>query len=57
VDAWLTNVTRFGFCVSGSLAQFSRISVSDGSGSASGSIANRTLHGWFEMGMKSTFDL
>jgi hypothetical protein len=57
VDAWVSNLARVGIYVSGSLGQFSRASASDDSGSASGSIASRTLHGWFELGMKSTFDL
>jgi hypothetical protein len=56
-DFWFSQVTRFGFYVSGSIAQFSQSSGAVGSGSASRSIADRTLHGWFEFGLKSTFDL
>jgi len=55
VDIWMTHVTRFGMYVSGSLGEFSRAAVSGGDESVS--IASKTLHGWFEIGLKSTFDL
>jgi len=56
-DAWLSQVTRVGFYVSGSLGQFSRVSVTGGTGSEDVSLAGKTLHGWFEMGFKTTLDL
>ena len=56
VDLWMSKVLRLGFYLSASLGQFSQASLSDGSDAVSTSIASKTLHGWFEMGMKSTFD-
>jgi hypothetical protein len=56
-DAWLSQVMKVGFYASGSLGQFSRVSVEGGTGSEDVSLAGRTLHGWFEMGFKTTFDL
>jgi hypothetical protein len=57
VDAWLTRAMRMGYYISGSVGQFSRIGVADGTGSVSGSIPEKGLHTWLEMGFKTTFDL
>jgi hypothetical protein len=56
-DFWLTGVTRLGFYLSASVGEFSRVDVAEGATLASGSIPGRTLHGWFQMGFKTTFDL
>jgi hypothetical protein len=57
VDAWLTRAMRMGYYISGSVGQFSRIDLSDGTGSGSVSIPEKALHTWLEMGFKTTFDL
>jgi hypothetical protein len=53
-DAWMSKLLRVGFYVAGSVAMYSQASTS---GTEPVSIGDRTLHGWFEVGLKTTFDL
>jgi hypothetical protein len=57
VDAWLSNTVRMGYYISGSVGQFSRGGLSDGSSSVDVAIPEKALHTWLEMGFKTTFDL
>jgi hypothetical protein len=56
-DAWISQAFRVGFYISGSVGQFSRVALSDGTGTENVSLDGKALHGWFEMGFKTTFDL
>ena len=56
-DLWMTNVTRMGYYVAGSLGQYSQARLSENGVVSSFAVPERALHGWVEMGFKATFDL
>ncbi|HET8724465.1 MAG TPA: hypothetical protein VFM53_09720 [Anaeromyxobacteraceae bacterium] len=56
-DLWMTSAWRMGYYVAGSLGQYSQASTTVDGARAAFTIPERTLHSWFEMGFKTTFDL
>jgi hypothetical protein len=56
-DLWMTNVTRMGYYLAGSLGQYSTVSFTQDGVASSFAVPERTLHSWIEMGFKATFDL
>jgi hypothetical protein len=48
---------RFGPYVSASIGRFERVRLESGGESMSGEIADKTIHGWLQLGVRATFDL
>jgi hypothetical protein len=48
---------RVGPWISGSIGEFSQATVGDGGPTSSGSIPNKALHGWLQLGVKGSFGL